>query len=154
MPGPSPKLAVLRPYEVVIWGESKFGPLYRIMVQAMSEDEAKAEGIGQFRHSSSAKVTRVEVLSDVHLNPARRQHTLFEDLADQCIGHSLNDVQGAAVNLLLTGVQRRAANLADAEVRWDELTGRGKEALRRRYRKETDIRDQAAETEIAKRLFA
>ncbi len=158
MSSPLSKLAIIRPYEVVIWGENKYTPAYRIMVHAMSEDEAKADAVNQYQRLSlgvpAHKIERVEVLSDVHLNPARKQQTLFEDLADQCIGHSLDDVQGAAVNLLLTGVQRRAANLADAERRWDELMGRGKEAMRRRYRKETDVRDKAAETEIAKRLFA
>jgi hypothetical protein len=104
----------------------------------------------QWLETGPPKIERVEVLSDIHLNPARRQQTLFEDLADQCIGHSMDDVQGAAVNLVLTGVQRRTANLADAERRWDELMGRGKQALRRRFRGETDARDP--EPEIAKRL--
>jgi len=155
------KLAVLQPYEVVIWGEDKLKPLHRITVSAMSEDEAKTDALKQFwampqflnMTDRGPVVKRVEVLSDVHLNPARKQQTLFEDLADLCIGHSMDDVQGATINLLLTAVQRRAANQADAERRWDELLGRGKQALVRRYRGDTDIRDKAAETEIGKRLF-
>jgi hypothetical protein len=147
-------LATLRPYDVVIWGENKFTPLYRIGVQAMSEDEAKADGLAHFRRSdASSKVKRVEVLSDIHLNPARRQHTLFEDMADQCIGHSMDDVQGAAVNLLLTAVQRRAADLSDANRRWDELLGRGKQALCRRYRGDTDNRDASVASDIGKKVF-
>jgi hypothetical protein len=153
------KLAVLRPFEVVIWGDNKFVPIRRISVTAMSEDEAKESALSFFRRqylepSHVPTIGRIEVLSDVHLNPGRRQQTLFEDLADLCIGHSMDDVQGAAVNLLLTGVQRRARNQADAEQRWDELMGRGKQALIRRYRRDTDGRDKAAETEIAKKLFA
>jgi hypothetical protein len=152
------KLAVLQPFEVVIWGASKDVPLYRIGVQAFSEDEAKADGIAHFRRSLGPvdrppKVGRVEVLSDVHLDTARKQQTLFEDLADACIGHSMADVQGACVNLLLTSMQRRYQKLADAEARWDELAGRGKEALRRRYSGASDARDAAVETEIAKRLI-
>jgi hypothetical protein len=151
--------AVLRPYEVVIWGENKFTPLSRFMVTAMSEDDAKTSAENQYHRGipfghRPGKIERVEVLSDVHLNTARKQQTLFEDLADQCVGHSMDDVQGAAVNLLLTAVQRRAANQADAERRWDDLMGRGKQALARRYRGDTDERDKAAESEIAKRLFA
>jgi hypothetical protein len=155
MPSSSSHFPVLRLYEVVFWGENKFTPFYRLHVQAMSEDEAKADGIAQFRRLPDvvAKIERVEVLSDVHLNPARRQHTLFEDLADQCIGHSMDDVQGAAVNLLLTGVQRRASGVNDAERRWDELVGRGKQALCRRYRGDTDNRDAAVASDIGKKVF-
>ncbi len=156
------KLAILQPYEVVIWGDDKFKPLYRITVSAMSEDEAKVDAVAQFHKMELAagrrvivsQIQRIEVLSDVHLNPARRQQTLFEDLAELCVGAHMDDIQGATVNLLLTAVQRRAANQADAERRWDELMGRGKQALTRRYRGDTDERDKAAETEIGKRLFA
>lgn len=154
------KPAVLSPYEVVIWGNNKHTPLYRVTVQAFSEDEAKAEGVAAFRRQQAliiepqSPVERIEVLSDVHLSTARKQQTLFEDLADQCLGHSMTDVQGACINLLLTAVQRRHLRLADAEARWDELMGRGKEALRRRYGGSTDARDSATETEIAKRLTA
>jgi hypothetical protein len=151
-----PQVLKLQPYEVVLWGERKDTPLARIIIQAMSEDEAKQEVLRQYRMGSGdhAPVTRVEVLSDVHLNTGRRQQTLFEDLADACVGNSMVDVQGAAVNLLLTVVQRNYIKLSDAETRWDELTGRGREALRRRFTGETDNRDKAAETEIARRLGA
>jgi hypothetical protein len=152
------RLAVLQPYEVVIWGADKSVPLYRIGVQAFSEDEARADAVAQFHrshgHAHSPKFERIEVLSDVHLNTARRQQTLFEDIADACVGASLDDIQGACVNMLLTAVQRRYSKLPDAEARWDELAGRGKEALRRRHGGTTDARDRAAETEIAKRLTA
>jgi hypothetical protein len=155
---PMQTLPVLQNYEVVIWGERKDVPLHRIGVQAFSEDEAKEDVMRRWRSSSpdaiSYKVSRVEVLSDVHLDTARKQHTLFEDLADQCIGHSMADVQGAAVNLLLTVVQRNYIKQSDAEARWNELAGRGLEALKRRFSGRTDDRDKAAETEIARRLGA
>jgi hypothetical protein len=61
---------------------------------------------------------------------------------------------GGSVNLLLTAVQRRAMNKTDAERRWDELMGRGKHALQRRYGGALDARDAAAETGIAHRLIA
>lgn len=156
------KLAVLRPYEVKIWGENKFSPLYHVGVQSFSEDEAKEAGLVAFRQSAATdpalcgitppKITRIEVLSDIHLDPARKQESLFEDIADACVGASLTDIQGATVNLLLTAVQRRYVKLAEAEARWDELMGRGKQALRRRYLKTTDARDVSSESEIAKRL--
>lgn len=153
-------LAVLRPYEVVIWGESKLSPVWRVMVSSFSEDEAKTEAVRGFNGSpqwigqTAPKITRIEVLSDVHLDQGRKQRTLFEDIADACIGASLTDIQGATVNLLLTAVQRRYVKLAEAEARWDELMGRGKEALRRRYLGTSDRRDDAAESQIAKRLMS
>jgi len=77
-----------------------------------------------------------------------RQRKLFEALAHTCLDHSMTDIQGAAVNLLLTVVQRNFIKLADAETRWDELMGRGRLALQRRYQdKSAD-----AEREIAGRL--
>jgi hypothetical protein len=88
------------------------------------------------------------------INPSRCQRSLFEDLADLCLGHPMNDVQGAAVNLLLAGVQRRYIKLSDAEARWDELMGRGKEALRRRYAGATDNRDaNVVASEIGQRMI-
>ena len=84
----------------------------------------------------------------------QRQKSLFERLAEICLGSSLIDIQGAAVNLLLTSVQRRAKDKADAERRWDELMGHGKQALQRRYGGTLDARDANAETEIAHRLIA
>jgi hypothetical protein len=157
MPVPTTKLATLQPYEVLIWGERKDTPLARIGVQAFSEDEAKTDALARWKidpQNNFRKVHRVEVLSDVHLDTARRQQTLFEDMADQCIGHAMADVQGAAVNLLLTVVQRNYIKQADAEARWNELAGRGLEALKRRFTGQLDNRDKAAETEIARRLGA
>ena len=148
---------ILRLFEVVLWGERRDVPLQRMTINTWSEDEAKNEAVKHYRHSFGAlceEIKRIEVLSDVHLNPARKQQTLFEDLADLCLGHSMTDVQGAIVNLMLSVVQRRANNLADAETRWDELTGRGKVALQRRYGGNIDARDKVLETDIAKRLVA
>lgn len=150
---------VLAPYEVVIWGERKDKPLDRISLMAFSADEAKAEALKRFRATVGllmpiSRIVRIDVCDGVRVTPQQKQHRLFEDLAEVCLGSSMDDVQGAAVNLLLTAVQRRAANLADAERRWDELLGRGKQALRRRYSGETDARDAAAELEIGKRLLA
>lgn len=62
------------------------------------------------------------------------QKKLFETLAWACLDQPISVIQGAAVNLLLTVVQRNFIKLADAEARWDELMGRGKIALQRRYR--------------------
>lgn len=155
------KLAILQPFEVTIWGERKDTPLHRVMVRAHSEDEAKNDALRQCEtmlvaqgHTVFPKVSRVEVLSDVHLNNARKQQTLFEDMADLCIGHSMTDIQGACINFLLTCVQRRHPKLADAEARLDELLGRGKEALKRRYGGEMGDQDKAVADEIGKRLIA
>lgn len=163
MTGSAARLMVLSPYEVKLWGESKHGHIYHIAVQAFSEDEAKEQAIAQFRQGltlerrPAPKITRVEVNGGGHIDTRKKQQSLFEDLAEACIDHSLEDVQGAAVNLLLTSVQRRASTLSEAERRWDELMGRGKVALGRRYRKEAAVggpRDAALETEIAGRLGA
>ena len=160
----APALPVLQPFEVILWGERKDQPLYREMVQSYSADEAKEATLARWRGNAymdfavaSApvpKITRVDVLDGHRVTPHQRQRGLFEDLAECCINESLDDIQGATVNLLLTAVQRRAQNQADALTRWDELMGRGKQALIRRYSGTTDNRDKAAETEIAKKLFA
>ena len=158
------KLPILRPFEVIIWGEGRDRPLDSVSVQAFSDDEAKADAISHFRMRWAAshqhdlspvpKISRIDVCDGIRFTPAQRQRGLFEDLADCCLGEAMDDVQGAAVNLLLTAVQRSAKNQADAETRWDGLMGRGKQALIRRYRGDTDHRDVAAESEIAKKLFA
>jgi hypothetical protein len=152
---------LLRPFEVVIWGENRDWPLYRCHVQAFSEDEAKADAEQQLRLKFNKAhphgipiwpVTRVDVCEGIRDTPWQRQRGLFEDIAEVCLGEPLDVIQGAAVNLLLTAVQRHAKNQADAETRWNELAGRGLQALRRRYRGQTDMRDVAAESEIAGRL--
>lgn len=161
-----PGLLVLQPYEVVLWGANRDRPLHRLIVQAFSEDEAKGMALADFRRLSTGEqvlnrvehpvvpaIERVEVLSGIHLDPKKRQQSLFEDLADLCIGSSLEDIQGACVNLLLTSVQKRYLTLGEAEMRWDELMGRGKQALRRRFRGDTDYRDTSTETELGMRLI-
>jgi len=159
------KLLTLSPYEVILWGESKDRPLWRGIVQAFSEDEAKEQALHSWRYSAAVQLhgangnPSVEVLFGSHLcnEPQKRQRSLFEELAEFVLGHSMADIESAAVNLLLTSVQRRAGNLAEAERCWDELMGRGKVALQRRYRKEQVIggpRDTALETEIVGRLGA
>lgn len=159
-------MLVLAPYEVVVWGADRNRPLHRIGVQAFGEDEAKEMGLADFRraslseqrlrkveHPSLPKVERVEVLSGIHLDPKKRQQSLFEDLADACVGSPMSDIQGACVNLLLTSVQRRYLTLAEAGARWDELMGRGKEALRRRFTGQVDERDPKPAHEIGNRLI-
>ena len=79
------------------------------------------------------------------------QRALFEKLCHAVIGHSTSDIAGAATNLLLTVVQRRHVKLADAETHWDELVGRGRVALQRRYGKQ---QDQADEHELSQRIIA
>ena len=153
------KLAISRYYEVIIWGVDKTTPLFRVAAYAFSEDEAKDYALMRFRRSlletSKQKVERIEVLSEDHTKPEKRQQSLFEDYADVSLNHSMNDVQGAAVNLLITGIQRSHAKLSDAELRWDELMGRGKEALRRRFNGATDYRDEnVVASEIGQRMVA
>lgn len=77
------------------------------------------------------------------------QRDLFEKLCHAVVGHSTADIAGAATNLLLTVVQKRYLRLADAEARWDELMGRGRLTLQRRYGKRPD---NAEEHEISQRL--
>jgi|SRR5215475_2365067 len=131
-------MLVLQPYEVVLWGAGRDRPLHRLTVQAFSEDEAKEAALAQYRigfpWQQPAKVERVEVLSGIHLNPKKRQQSLFEDLADLCATSDakLEDIQGACVNLLLVSVQKRYLTLGEAERRWDELMGRGRQALKDR----------------------
>lgn len=78
------------------------------------------------------------------------QRTLFTMLCKVVVGHSTADIAGAATNLLLTVVQRRHPKLADAEAHWDELTGRGRVALQRRYGKRQDTAD---EHELSQRIL-
>ena len=76
------------------------------------------------------------------------QYYLFEKLCHAVRGHSTADIAGAATNLLLTVVQKRHLKLADAYLHWDELMGRGRVALQRRYK----VSDPD-EPEIAQRLI-
>jgi len=149
------KLAVSKFYEVMIWGERKDAPLFHVGVQTFSEDEAKTEALGQYRaHGFVNKIERIEVLSDLHIKPERKQQSLFEDFADLSLGYDIADIQGAAINLAITGVQRAHVKLEVALARWDELMGRGREALLRRYVGETDHRDEnVVASEIGKRMI-
>jgi len=148
----------LRPFEVVIWGDNKDKPLFRMQIMQYSEDEARDDCRREFKRciplgSAGPLVKRIDVLDGFRHTSKERQRGLFEDLAECCLGESMDDVQGATVNLLLTAVQRRAKNLPDALTRWNELMHRGRAALDRRYTGQTDQRDRAAESEIGKRLF-
>jgi hypothetical protein len=149
-------MLTLSHYEVVVWGESKISPLYRINVQAFSEDEAKEIALQYWMRDKVAdknrppKVTRVDVTSYNVASPVN-QKELFVRLADACLGEAMYNVQGAAVNLLITVFQKNFAKSADAERRWDELMGKGKEALRARYTKRPTT-DQ--EKEIAGKIGA
>jgi len=79
------------------------------------------------------------------------QRKLFMMLCKIVVGHSTADIAGAATNLLLTVVQKRHSKLADAEAHWDELMGRGRVALQRRYGKQQDAAD---EHELSQRLVS
>jgi len=78
-----------------------------------------------------------------------QQRQLFEKLCHTVLNHSTTDVAGAAVNLLLTVVQRRHIKCNDALVHWDELMGRGRVALQRRYSQRQSVQD---EYELSQRL--
>jgi hypothetical protein len=126
---------LLRPFEVIIWGESKDQPLYRWHVMAFSDGEAKEDAIRRCISPCDAplRITRIDVCDGVRVTPHQRQRGLFEDLCDVCLGSSVSEIQGAVINVLLATVQRTSPKLADAEARWDEMMGRGKLALQRRY---------------------
>jgi len=79
------------------------------------------------------------------------QLTLFKMLCKVVVGHPTTDIAGAATNLLLTVVQKRHLKLADAEAHWDELMGRGRVALQRRYGRQQDVTE---ESEISQRLIS
>src|SRR5579859_4541592 len=143
------KTPLLSPFEVVIFGERKDKPLYRVSVQAFTEDEAKEMALQQYRSTLhpgdlQPRISRVDVCDGIRITPHQRQRGLFEDLADCCVGERMEDVQGAAVNLLLTALQRAASDISDAERRWDELSARAKQALRRRMTGQADNRDRSA----------
>lgn len=148
-----------------MWGINRDCPIHRIVVHAFSEDEAKELALVDFKSQYFAeqklnkvnnpilpKIERVEVLWGIHTDPKKRQQSLFEDFADACLGFKLEDVQGACVNMLLTSVQKRYVTLEDAEARWDELMGRGKIAMRRRFLKLVDERDPKVAHELGNRL--
>jgi hypothetical protein len=133
-------MLTLSHYEVVVWGESKVSALYRVNVQAFSEDEAKEQALQHWMRDKVAdknrppKVVRVDVTSYKIASPVN-QKELFERLADACLGEAMYNVQGAAVNLLITVFHKNFTSMIDAEKRWDELMYKGKEALKGRYAK-------------------
>jgi len=45
--------SILRPFEVIVWGANKDRPLYRMHVQALTEDEAKTDVLRQYRRTCS-----------------------------------------------------------------------------------------------------
>ena len=79
------------------------------------------------------------------------QRTLFMMLCSVVVGHSTADIAGAAVNLVLTVVQKRHLKSADALAHWDELMGRGRVALQRRYGRQHDAAD---ESELSQRIIS
>ena len=78
------------------------------------------------------------------------QRTLFMMLCKVVVGHSTADIAGAAVNLVLTVVQKRHLKVVEALAHWDELMGRGRVALQKRYGKQQDAAD---EHELSQRII-
>ena len=76
------------------------------------------------------------------VNPrAVAQHDLFIALANACADRqaSTEMIAGAAINLILTCVHRMHRTQGDAEQRWDDLMGQGKQALAERFRERRKI---------------
>jgi hypothetical protein len=65
------------------------------------------------------------------------QADLYRKLVDLCAHEqaSTEMITGAAVNLIITVVHRMHRTAGEAEARWDDLFGQGKELLRARFRK-------------------
>lgn len=71
------------------------------------------------------------------INPrALAQHELFVDLANVCADKQATTemIAGAAINLVLTCVHRMHRTQGEAEARWDDLFGQGKQALIEKFR--------------------
>jgi hypothetical protein len=67
------------------------------------------------------------------------QHELYLKLLQLCAREqaSTEMIAGAAVNLMITVVHRMHIKQGDAEARWDDLCGQGKELLKSRFAKRT-----------------
>lgn len=64
------------------------------------------------------------------------QQALFVKFADVCAKNNatVETMCGAAINLLITVVHRMNTKLGDAEARWDDIFGQGKELLKSRFK--------------------
>jgi hypothetical protein len=71
------------------------------------------------------------------------QQALFLKLAHTCLNNSTETIAGAVINLLITVVHRMSVKQADAEARWDDLFGQGKELLKSKYAKKPGEQDVA-----------
>lgn len=61
------------------------------------------------------------------------QRELFVTLRNACHGRSLNEVVGAAINLVVNALRQECHQLRDVEQRWDEVVGRAKGLLLEHY---------------------
>jgi hypothetical protein len=78
-----------------------------------------------------------EIIAPRVLNPRElAQHELYLKFAQLCAAEqaSTEMIAGAAVNLLITVVHRMHVKPGDAQARWDDLFGQGKELLRSRFK--------------------
>jgi hypothetical protein len=72
-----------------------------------------------------------------------KQQKLFIKLIHAVANEHIETIAGAAINLLITVVHRMNVKQGDAEARWDDLFGQGKELLKSRYAKKLGERDVA-----------
>lgn len=65
----------------------------------------------------------------------RAQMDLYRKMADICANEqaSTEMIAGACINLIITVVHRMHHTKGDAEVRWDDLWGQGKQLLGQRF---------------------
>lgn len=64
----------------------------------------------------------------------QQQQALFLKLVHACAEQSVETIAGAVINLLITVIHRMNIKQVDAEARWDDLMGQGKELLKKRYK--------------------
>jgi hypothetical protein len=78
----------------------------------------------------------VDLKTLIHPKEALQQ-ALFVKFADvSAKGNvTVETICGAAINLLVTVVHRMNIKQGDAEIRWDDIFGQGKELLKARYKK-------------------
>jgi hypothetical protein len=68
----------------------------------------------------------------------QKQNQLFLKLVHAVANEHIETIAGACINLLITVVHRMNVKQGDAEARWDDLFGQGKELLRARFKEQQE----------------
>jgi hypothetical protein len=78
-----------------------------------------------------------QIITPRHAVREQAQHELYLQFMHLCADEqaSTEMIAGACINALITVCHRMHMNVGDAEMRWDNLFGQGKELLKQRFNK-------------------